>query len=222
MDNNRIGNENTRRIAFSTLALSLLTASLPALAGPNEDLLAAALKSDVAAARAALQQGAQPDARDPAGNTPLIFAAKTGDVGMGELLLYYGADVDLKNNDGDTANRVAKSESQKGFRRLLKEEQRPPFASHAVLLDLARTPPAPDLFKRAASYAFEVRHWTVESAGAGVVTGVMKEPDGRTYRAEIRLIGSRVYISFLRGYQRELNNWLFNLAQEMQVIMNSR
>jgi len=210
-----------RQTFHATLALWLTVASLPVWAGPNEDLLAAAVKGDVAAARAALQQGAQPDTHDPAGNTPLILAARTGNVELGELLLYYGADIDIKNNDGDSATRVAKSENQKGFRRLMKEEQHPPFASNAVLVDLSRNPPAPDLFKRAAIYAFEVRQWTVESSGAGVVTGVMKEPDGRSYRAEMRLIGARVYISFLRGYQRELNSWLFNLAKDMQVAMNS-
>jgi len=208
------------RIFHATVALWLCAASLPAWAGSNEDLLAAAAKGDLATARAALEQGAQPDTHDPGGNTPLILAARAGNVALGELLIHYGADMGHKNNDGDSAGSVARAENQKGFRRLLKEEQHPAFASNAVLVDLSRNPPPPDLFKRAAIYAFEVRKWTVASSGAGVVTGVMEEPDGRSYRAEMRLIGSRVYISFLRGYQRELNSWLFNLAKDMQVAMN--
>jgi ankyrin repeat protein len=53
--------------------------------------------------RQALERGASPNARDAAGNTPLMLAAVYGDAACLELLLDKGADVNATNKAGATA-----------------------------------------------------------------------------------------------------------------------
>ena len=55
-----------------------------------------------------LAKGAQIDAQDPQGNTPLIIAAKAGSMSGVRFLLKKGASVNLKNTAGETALKFAK------------------------------------------------------------------------------------------------------------------
>jgi CubicO group peptidase (beta-lactamase class C family) len=58
---------------------------------------------DVAAVQARIEEGADLDARDPFGSTPLMIAATFGRAEAAEALLAAGADPDLRNADGGTA-----------------------------------------------------------------------------------------------------------------------
>jgi len=65
---------------------------------------AAALRSgNVRTLRESLERGASPNARDAAGNTPLILAAGYGDAACLKLLLERGADVNATNHGGAAA-----------------------------------------------------------------------------------------------------------------------
>jgi Ankyrin repeats (3 copies)/Domain of unknown function (DUF3471) len=71
---------------------------LPALAGDiNEELLAAARKSDVEAVKALLAKGADVNAKTAYGATALSYAADKGHVEVVKVLLDRGADVNVKD-----------------------------------------------------------------------------------------------------------------------------
>jgi ankyrin repeat protein len=74
---------------------------MPADARPDVDqrLLAAATAGDVDAIRAAIADGADPDARGDGGRTALLVAAQAGQVAAFQALLDAGADVDLQDDD---------------------------------------------------------------------------------------------------------------------------
>ncbi|MFJ1790761.1 ankyrin repeat domain-containing protein [Kitasatospora griseola] len=65
-------------------------------------LLGAAHTGDVAAARAALAAGANPEARDPQGRTALLTAALADQVAVAELLVAAGADPDAQDQWEDS------------------------------------------------------------------------------------------------------------------------
>ncbi|MEV6279210.1 ankyrin repeat domain-containing protein [Nocardia sp. NPDC051832] len=65
-------------------------------------LLSAAASGDADAVRAALTQGAQVDARDDAGRTPLMNAVLDDDLAVARVLLEFGADPDAKDNRGES------------------------------------------------------------------------------------------------------------------------
>jgi ankyrin repeat protein len=72
----------------------------------------AALENDVAAAKARLAAGDEPDASDREGFTPLHFAAQQGSVEVLQLLLDRGAKVDSVNRFGNTPLWVAVANSR--------------------------------------------------------------------------------------------------------------
>ena len=74
---------------------------MPADARPDVDqrLLAAAAQGDVDAIRAAIADGADPDARGDGGRTALLVAARAGHLAAFQALLDAGADVDLQDDD---------------------------------------------------------------------------------------------------------------------------
>lgn len=69
----------------------------------GRELVAAVTDGDIARAAELLEKGASVDARDAAGNTPLMLAAQAGNVFLAGLLLGHGAEVDARNNAGRTA-----------------------------------------------------------------------------------------------------------------------
>lgn len=82
-----------RRIAILTLAatLGLLAAD------SNDDLLTASRAGDLAAVKAAVQNGATVEAKTPYGQTPLYLAAMNGHEDVVRFLLEKGASVDVKD-----------------------------------------------------------------------------------------------------------------------------
>jgi hypothetical protein len=206
---------------LSVLCCGLALAWSAAHADPNADLLTAAAAGDLQGIQAALQQGADANTADKDGNTPLILAAQKGSMAIAQLLLFNGAESSARNNSGLNANRVAKQENNKALSRLLADEDHAAFSSNAVTIDFTRLNLTPDGFKRAAIRAFEARRWIVESAGAGTVSGAFDRDKERVYKASIRMVGSRVYIIFLKGYGRETNSWLFNLASDMMFAVKN-
>jgi hypothetical protein len=63
----------------------------------NDELLAAARKSDVEKVKALLDKGADVNTRSPYGATPLFFACDRGSVEVVQVLLARGADVNAKD-----------------------------------------------------------------------------------------------------------------------------
>ena len=206
---------------LSALCCCLALAWSAAHADPNADLLTAAAAGNLQGMQTALQQGADANTADKDGNTPLILAAQKGSMAIAQLLLFNGAESSARNNSGLNANRVAKQENNRALSRLLTDEDHAAFSSNAVTIDFTRLNLTPDGFKRAAIRAFEARRWIVESTGAGTVSGTFDRDKERVYKADIRMVGSRVYISFLKGYGRETNSWLFNLASDMMFAVKN-
>jgi ankyrin repeat protein len=66
----------------------------------DSDLLEAADHGYVGAARKVLEKGANINARDEKGNTPLIIAVKEHNIGMCRFLIESGADAFAKNKEG--------------------------------------------------------------------------------------------------------------------------
>lgn len=75
----------------------------PAAFSVNNELLSAASSGDTAAAVRLLGQGADVDARNNQGDTPLLLAAKSGKLDIAVLLIGKGANLEAKNNQGNTA-----------------------------------------------------------------------------------------------------------------------
>jgi len=91
------------RQLFASIAVLLLTAST-VIADPLDD---AAKAGDVALARQLLDQGAEIDKLDAAGEPPIVAAALAGHADMVALLLERGADIELRNKGGLTALHAA-------------------------------------------------------------------------------------------------------------------
>ncbi|HEX3131422.1 MAG TPA: ankyrin repeat domain-containing protein [Thermoanaerobaculia bacterium] len=74
---------------------------------------------DILRVRELLDDGADADARNPHGWTPLMHAAETGHTGIIELLLSRGADVNATNEFGCSALAYAALEGRVGAIRML-------------------------------------------------------------------------------------------------------
>lgn len=82
------------------LVLALLISLFPMIAfaqNVNDDLIAAARKSNVEAVKELLAKGADPNAKSPYGATPLFFACDRGSLEIVKLLVERGADVNVKD-----------------------------------------------------------------------------------------------------------------------------
>lgn len=76
-------------------------------AAPNDDLIKACVKGDVAGATAAIESGADVNVKDKNGFTPLHIASNFGKIGIVKLLVEKGADVNIQSANGDTALAIA-------------------------------------------------------------------------------------------------------------------
>ena len=85
--------------AFRVSVLTLV-AALPAFATMGDALIEAAREDDVIAVGRLVSQGADVNARDEDGATPLALAADHSNVAVAQLLLNKGADPDLTNGIG--------------------------------------------------------------------------------------------------------------------------
>jgi ankyrin repeat protein len=82
------------------LVLPFLVLLIPVMAfaqNLNDDLLAAARKSDVEAVKELLAKGADPNAKSPYGATPLFFACDRGNLEIVKILVERGADVNVRD-----------------------------------------------------------------------------------------------------------------------------
>ncbi len=85
----------------------IAAAALAWAADPSLDLLAAAAKADAARIQYLLQHGANIEAADKNGRTPLMIAAQHGNAGAVSTLLAAGAKTDARDNGGLNAYGVA-------------------------------------------------------------------------------------------------------------------
>jgi ankyrin repeat protein len=80
---------------------------------------AAAAAHDHETMRLLLDAGADPDAQQKGGFTPLHEAAHTDDVEMARLLLEHGADPSIAADDGRDSAQLAADDGSKGVAALL-------------------------------------------------------------------------------------------------------
>jgi ankyrin repeat protein len=107
---------NNRLIFKFALALTMSWLSLQAAQDTptlSSEFLTVLRSGDAAKLRDILDRGASPNARDEAGNTPLIHAAVYGDLSCVRLLLQRGADVNATNKAGASALMRAVSDQDK-------------------------------------------------------------------------------------------------------------
>ena len=99
----------------STPSLSSPSPGQPSLSLPilslNDQLIAAATNGDAAGVQQLLQKGANIEAKDNLGWTPLIWAAYQGHTEVVNLLLEKGANLEAKGNKGQTALQSLTAES---------------------------------------------------------------------------------------------------------------
>ena len=91
---------NPTRVGTSLLAACLTLVALPAFA--DDGLLAALSSRDYSRAFELVSGGADPNAADPNGRTPLMVAGRNGRRDMVAALIDAGADVNAANNNGGT------------------------------------------------------------------------------------------------------------------------
>ena len=94
--------------------------AIPAL-GFGGDLHEAAKKKDVEAVKVLLKAGADVNARDKDGGTPLYAAVFWGHVELVKLLLEAGANVNAKGIGGDTPLHLAAIQGNVGAVKVLRE-----------------------------------------------------------------------------------------------------
>lgn len=129
---------NSRTAVLSELSHFLLrtrnsTHALPELGERPPLLSIAIMRGEVEIARHLLEAGADPNARDERGYTPLSYAALSDAPALVELLLARGADASLEMPDGSTALREG---PELNFRR------RPENAAIIGLLEAQQQGPA--------------------------------------------------------------------------------
>ena len=96
---------NTKELLAALFAM-LLSSSM-CLAGVNEDLMKATLKGSSSSVIQLLKSGADVNAKNNEGVTPLMVASGTGNKTILDILLSAGADVNATSNDGVTALMLA-------------------------------------------------------------------------------------------------------------------
>ena len=103
----------------STVKLLLAQGADPARASNNEmrvqPLHAAVAGRNAECVQAILDAGAEPNARQQVGYTPLMGAASAGREDLADLLLAHGADRSLRSEDGKTAAAVASEHGHEGL-----------------------------------------------------------------------------------------------------------
>ena len=101
--------------------LTLTIASLLATTAFADPIHDAAKTGDLAGVQAELDKGADVNAKNESGVTPLLWAAWKGHKEVAELLIANGADVNAKNEDGETPLDFTKQTKQKAIADLLRK-----------------------------------------------------------------------------------------------------
>lgn len=83
--------------------------NLPVLYENYNDLVSAVWMGDFSSARALLDDGKDPNARDADGNTALMIAATRGDTDLARMLLVRGANPNLGKDGGPTPLEIAEN-----------------------------------------------------------------------------------------------------------------
>lgn len=130
------------------LVLPLLVSLIPIRAfaqSLDDDLIAAARKSDVEAVKELLAKGADPNAKTRYGATPLFFACDRGSLEIVKMLVERGADVNVKDTFyNSTAVRWAVSKNHVAIVKLLLEKG---ANSKQVVMRFAINEEKPDIAK---------------------------------------------------------------------------
>ena len=105
-----------KHLLLTTIAAVLLVGT--ASADPIHDT---AFDGDLAGVQAELDKGADVNAKNESGVTPLLWAAWKGHKEVAELLIANGADVNAKNEDGETPLDFTKQTKQKAIADLLRK-----------------------------------------------------------------------------------------------------
>ena len=110
-----------KRILFSIVCISLVSACFAGTdaSDKNAQLIQAAKDGNLSAVQTALANGADINAKDNDGWTPLFFAADAGHKGLVELLLASKAEVNAKSNAGNTPLHKAAHNGHKDVTELL-------------------------------------------------------------------------------------------------------
>jgi len=90
-------------MTFAIAAGAGLAVAQDSKADASQQLLNAVFKGDLASVRILLDNGANTEAQDANGLTPLIMAAENNDIAIVKLLLAKGANVSTKDRRGETA-----------------------------------------------------------------------------------------------------------------------
>ena len=75
----------------------------------DKALIEASIKGNVEDAKSLLENGANVNAQDDKGWTPLMFAAKSQNVELAKLLMENGADNEIRNDEHNKAIWIAKN-----------------------------------------------------------------------------------------------------------------
>lgn len=98
---------------FTALSLFAITAKTDSSAFTLTDNIFEAIQEiDIISLNVHLAEGADINAVDNEGNTPLMLAAKVGNPRMVKIILAHQPDVNAKNNDGYTALMIASEQGQ--------------------------------------------------------------------------------------------------------------
>ena len=152
----------------------------------DEAVIAAARSKDAAAGAEALQERADPEARDRSGVTPLVIAARSGDTASVEALLRAGADVNAATPHSGTALIAAAGNGH--------------VAVIEQLLAAGANVHARDSIKKTALYAaVERRH---EGAVRALLAGKANANDGLLPLAALR--GSAIVVDLLLDHGADL------------------
>jgi len=90
------------RLTMKSQLIAIVAAVLIVGCGPPKDICEAAKQGDIRAVRLFIAAGADVNAKDSYGYTPLHRAAYNRQKEIAELLIAKGADVNAKTDDGDT------------------------------------------------------------------------------------------------------------------------
>jgi len=88
-------------------------------AKPTESLHQAVASGDIDQIKSLISRGADVNAKDRSGRTPLHYAARWGHKNVVEFLLAKDADVNVKDNQGQTPSSLAEEEAHKQIVELL-------------------------------------------------------------------------------------------------------
>ncbi len=105
-----------------TLVVALCIFSTVSFSGTIDDLTKACMKGDLAAVQKTVAAGADVNAKDQGGWTPLHFAAYEGKTEYFNLLIAKGADVNVKTLKGETPLKLAMSKAHLGLADILREK----------------------------------------------------------------------------------------------------